>query len=285
MYNFDTMKKIYWLLPFLLFNISAVSKTETAKEILDKMLLAVKTYTSASYKIESYERLKDATTLHYGASFTKILVNPLKLHLQILDKSDVGTELIYIQNQHNNKVIVNAGKWIPTLHLSPFNSLITKDQHHTIFSAGFGMVYRIMYHAKSVSKNNFDSVFIYVGDVNYKGNLCYKLQLFDKNYKKIIYKTKKGETALTIATKFLIPEYTIVEWNKKVENFTDEIDENTLLIIPSSYAKKAILYIDKGNNFPIYQEMIDEKGVFEKYEISNLTINPIFNGNDFKEKE
>jgi hypothetical protein len=279
------MKKLYWILPFLLINISAVPKSETAKEVLDKMLLALKTYTSATYKIESFERLKGETTMHYGASFTKIQVNPLKLHLQILDKSGSGTELIYIQNQHNNKVIVNAGKWIPTLRLSPFNSLITKDQHHTIFSAGFGMVYRIMYNAKIVSKNNFDSVFMYNGDVNYKGILCYKLQLFDKNYKKINYKTKKGETALTIATKFSIPEYTIMEWNKKVENFTDEIEEGTQLTIPSSYAKNAILYINKINNIPIFQEMYDEKGVFERYEISDLTINPILTEKDFKESE
>jgi outer membrane lipoprotein-sorting protein len=48
---------------------------------------------------------------------------------------------------------------------------------------------------------------------------------------------------------------------------------------------KTVLYIDKETNFPIYQEMSDEKGVFEKYEYSNLVVNPIFKADDFSDSQ
>ncbi|MFM2047964.1 MAG: hypothetical protein RI955_510 [Bacteroidota bacterium] len=276
------MKKLFLLSSILVLQAFAPLPKENAATILDKMLLAVKNHTSASYNIDTYERLIDKATLQHGRSFTKEAVNPIKLYLKVFDESANGTELIYIENENNNKVRVNAGKWIPVLKLSPYNSMILKDQHHTLFSAGFGFLYRIMLNAKQTSINNFDSVFTYQGDVVWNGRNCYKLQLIDKNWKRIYYQPKKGETPLSIGKRLFIPEYSMLEMNKNITSIVDEIDEKQI-IIPSSYAKKVILYIDKTNLFPIYQEMHDDKGLFERYEITNLKVNPAFTADDFKE--
>ncbi|MFM2226130.1 MAG: hypothetical protein RJA07_2332 [Bacteroidota bacterium] len=276
------MKKLFIFSSLFILQAFAPTPKENAKDILDKMLNAVKNHTSACYTIDTYERLMNKATLQHGKSFTKESVNPIKLYLKILDESANGTELIYIENENNNKVRVNAGKWIPVLKLSPYNSMILKDQHHTLFSAGFGFLYRIMLNAKQTSINNFDSVFVYQGDVIWNGINCYKLQLTDKNWKRIYYQPKKGETALSIGKKFLIPEYSIMEWNKNISSIVDNIDDKQIIIC-TSYAKKAILYIDKNNFFPVFQEMYDDKGLFERYEITNLKVNPTFTANDFKE--
>lgn len=42
-----------------------------------------------------------------------------------------------------------------------------------------------------------------------------------------------------------------------------------------------MVYIDKQNYFPIYQEMWDNKGVFEKYEFKDLKVNPNYAADEF----
>lgn len=276
------MKNITIIFILFLFQSFVPTKKEDAKSIVDKMLLSLKNYNSASYTIDSYERLLNKSNLQHGKSFTKVLVNPFKLYIKVNDGSTNGTELIYCKNENNDKVRVNAGKWIPTLKLSPYNSLIIKDQHHTIFSAGFGFVYKLMLNAQQTTTSNFDSVFLYQGEVNWKGIACYKLVLADKNWKKITYKPLKDETPLIIGRKLFIPEYSMIEFNTNITSIVDVIEDKEI-IIPSSYAKKVILYIDKNNFFPIYQEMQDDMGVFEKYEITHLKVNPAFTDSDFQE--
>jgi outer membrane lipoprotein-sorting protein len=67
-----------------------------------------------------------------------------------------------------------------------------------------------------------------------------------------------------------------------LKHFDDNVAGKTLKV-PTSYAKRTVLYIDEQINFPIYQEMSDEKGVFEKYEYSNLNVNPVFKADEFSE--
>jgi outer membrane lipoprotein-sorting protein len=43
------------------------------------------------------------------------------------------------------------------------------------------------------------------------------------------------------------------------------------------------MYIDKENFFPIFQEVSDDKGIFERYQFFNLTVNPVFKANEFTE--
>jgi hypothetical protein len=276
------MKNIALILILFLLQSFITARKEDAKSIVDKMLLSLKNYNSACYTIDSYERLVNKNEMQHGRSFTKVLVNPFKLYIKINDGSTNGIELIYCKNENNDKVRVNAGKWIPTLKLSPYNSLILKDQHHTIFSAGFSFVYKLMLNAKQTTTTNFDSVFLYQGDINWKGIDCYKLVLVDKNWKLITYKPFKNESPLLIGRKLFIPEYSMLEFNKNITSIVDEIEDKEITI-PSSYAKKVILYIDKTNFFPIYQEMQDDKGIFEKYEITNLKVNPAFTDPDFQE--
>ena len=60
----------------------------------------------------------------------------------------------------------------------------------------------------------------------------------------------------------LFSEYKIKELN----DIGDEVKPGQVIKIPSSYAKKTTLYIDKTNYLPIYHKMEDEKGIYEIYE-------------------
>lgn len=85
----------------------------------------------------------------------------------------------------------------------------------------------------------------------------------------------------TLSQRLLIPEYSITELNG-IKNFDEDLSGKTLKV-PSSYAKKSTFYIEKATNLPIFQEMLDDKGVFERYEFFNVVVNPTFKADEFTE--
>jgi outer membrane lipoprotein-sorting protein len=65
-----------------------------------------------------------------------------------------------------------------------------------------------------------------------------------------------------------------------VKGMDDDLGGKTLKV-PSSYAKKSVLYIQKDTKIPVYQEMSDDKGLFEKYEYRDVVVNPKFADDEF----
>ena len=59
------------------------------------------------------------------------------------------------------------------------------------------------------------------------------------------------------------------EYNPEIDS-NEELEKDQILVINSLYAKKAIIFIDSENYFPIYQMIYDEEGLYEKYSFSNL---------------
>ena len=70
------------------------------------------------------------------------------------------------------------------------------------------------------------------------------------------------------------------ELNPKIDD-TDFLQENQEIIVTNLYAEKIILYIDTENNFPIYQEIHDRKGLYEKFMYLTLDINKEINDEEF----
>ncbi len=193
--------------------------------------------------------------------------------------------MLYANGEHNNKVIVNAGKWIPTLKLNPFSSLITKNQHHTIFSVGFSTTLKVLQKLalEAEHQNQFDSVFKINGEIVYHGSKCFVMKIEDKSWHVEKYKAQHGETIYSIANKFLIPEFAILKLNS-LKDLSDDVS-GKILNIPSSYASNTTLYVDEKTFFPVYQSLVDLKNnEFERYEFSNVQINPTFQPNEFSEK-
>ena len=79
----------------------------------------------------------------------------------MIEDPNKGTEILYIEGENNGKAIVNPGKFLPTLKLSPYNSLLTKEQHHTILSSGFSIVGKIVESGvkRADDRGKFDEVF------------------------------------------------------------------------------------------------------------------------------
>jgi len=279
------MKKYFsvalMLVAVCVLNFSATVPENQNRAIANKMVAAMKSYKTCVYTMRSEERLTGKKDLRGGEIFTKVCEVPRKEYMKMVADPNKGTEMLYVEGERDNKVMVNPGKYLPTLNLAPANSMLTKDQHHTIMSAGFRLVARIVEAGmkRSDEQGRFDEVFKYAGDVTWNNRACYKLIIADPTWAYTTYTAKGGETILTIAAKLLISEYSIKELNG-IKNFDDDLGGKTLKV-PSSYAKVSVFYIDKENNFPVFQELSDDKGVFERYQFFNLTINPVFKADEF----
>jgi hypothetical protein len=268
------------------FNFSATRKAESStRTIVNKMLKAIETHKSCTFTMRSEERILSMKTgLRGGDIFTKINVSPRKTYMKMVTDPNKGTEILYVEGERGNKALVNPGKYLPTIKLSPYSSLLTKDQHHTLLSSGFVFVAKIVSEGvrKADEQQRFEEAFKIAGDVTWNGRSCYKLIIEDPTYSYTTYTAKKGENMFNVAAKFLIPEYSMVELSG-VKNFEEDLGGRSLKI-PTSYAKKTVMYIDKENFFPIFQEVSDDKGIFERYQFFNLAVNPAFKANEFTEE-
>lgn len=238
-------------------------------------------YKTCVYTMRSEERLPDMKDLRGGEIFTKVNESPRKLYMKMTAEPNKGTEMLYVDGENKGKAVVKSTKLFFPISLAPTGSMLTKDQHHTILSAGFRLVARIIQAGikRTDLQGKFDEVFKYVGDVTWNGRSCYKLVIEDPTWTYTTYKAQKGETMLSIAAKLLISEYSIADLNG-VKSFDDDFGGKTLKV-PTSYAKKSVFYVDKENNIPVFQELTDDSGIFERYQFFNLKINPVFKENEF----
>tara|TARA_Y100000385_G_scaffold240632_1_gene256589 strand:- start:2380 stop:3213 length:834 start_codon:yes stop_codon:yes gene_type:complete len=270
------MKKVVFLCLISLFSMQV--HAQSVVTIVDQMISALSAGKTYQYTMSQVERTEGE--IYANKIFTKIQEFPKKVFIDNVEGSNKGVQLLYVQGERDNKVLVNK---LFGIKMSPFNSLIRKNQHHTVLESGFGLLISAIQNAKkrAEDQNAFDEVFKLEGTVTFNGKSCYKVVLNDLTYTYLDYTIKNGESLYSISMKYKVSEQLIVEKNDFGGFGAGKT--GTTIKIPSSYAKKTILYIDKSNMHPIYQEMHDEKGMFEKYSFSNLKINPSFTSNDFSE--
>jgi len=269
-------------LSFFNFSLAPVPESQT-RVLVNKMLAAIAAHKGSTYSMRSEERILGMKNLRGGLILTKINIAPKKIYLKMIEDPNKGTEILYKEGENSGKAVVNPGKYLPTLKLNPFSGLLTKEQHHTMLSSGFSIVGKIVSEGvrKADEKGKFEEVFKYVGDVTWNNRPCYKLVIEDPTYAYTTYTAKKGENMYNIALKFLVPEYSMVE-SSGIKSFEEDLGGKTVKI-PTSYSKKTVMYIDKENNFPIFQEVSDDKGIFERYSFYNLVVNPAFKADEFSD--
>lgn len=255
-----------------------------ARKVVNDMLAAIAKVKGYTYTMQGTERLKGSGNLRTNIIQTKVNVNPVKIYCKILSDPNKGTELLYVKGERSDKVRVNPGKYLPTVSLAATSGLLTKDQHHTVLTSGFTIVSQILNDAvkRSDAQGKFDQVFRIEGEVKFQGKDCYKLVIDDPTYAVTSKTGQAGENLYTFCKRLLISEYSVMELNPEIKNHDNDVSGKTLKV-PTSFARKSVLLIDKETNFPVSQEMSDSKGVFEKYEYTNLVLNPMFKADEFTE--
>lgn len=255
-----------------------------ARDIMTNMLTAIGNTKGLKYTFKSYERLAGKPQLFFTEMDMKVHLSPLKVFGLQKTPPNENTQVLYVTGMWDGDAKVNPGGWIPTVSLSPLGSRMRENQHHTILQAGFNFLAQIIKSAISRAETErpgqFDSFFKYEGDITWNGRSCYKMVIEDPEFKYVDYTVQPGDDINKIEKARQICGYLIIEKNPSVKSW-DSLKPGMKIKVPSSYAKKTILYIDKQNNLPIVQIMSDEVGEFEKYEFYNLVVNPAFAADEF----
>lgn len=268
--------------------ISAQTAPKTGQEVLREMLGAIKKVDRLSYTLWSWERLDEGERTQHNRMITYFQKQPLKLYIKNLTPPNEDVEVLYIEGERDGKALVNAKSWLPNLKLDPYGGQLRKDQHHTIFNAGFeytgGIVSMALARATKEAKSpeEINEVFKNEGTIVWNGISCYKIVIDDPTFSYVDYVVKENDDLNVLADRKGINAYLVVDKNDNVKWF-DKFPAGETVKLPSSYAKKSVLYIDKRNMLPIVQIMYDEDGQFEKYEYHDLKINPVFPANQFTE--
>lgn len=271
------MKKHFFTLFFLIFSFTLVKSQNTVLDIINKVIDNSNQIKTLKITIEGEERI-DNKYIKAKMRFN-INVSPIKVYIYQYFP-DEGVEVLFVAGQNNNKAFVKKNKLIK-LYLSPEGSLMRKNAHNTLKKSGFKWTCDVLNNSVKKYGDNINSMIEYKGVVKIgDGRICHKIELSDPNFKFINYTVKKGETLTSIGYKFFLSDYMILENNPDVSDF-DDVDEGKVIKIPSVYAKRTTIYIDKSNMLPAIMMIYDDKGLFEKYTYSDITVNPKFTDDDF----
>jgi hypothetical protein len=271
--------KILWSSLFFFLVFIDFSTAQDPVKIIAKMCNVISKMNKSSFVLHSKERFGDE--FKYKKMKFHIQKSPKKVYMKDLDK---GIELLYIDGWNNNRAYINPNgfPWI-NISLNRFDSKIVTENHHTVDDAGFGFVNILLKGfekaAARVGKDHA-SLYTYKGEATVNGHECYKLYIVPPtSFKYVNYTTTKDLKLLELSRNIFASDYLIKEKNNL--SYTKTIKKGTKLVVPSTYSKKVIVYIDKKSYLPIVQLLFDDQGLLEKFEYKNFSLDPNFLSTEF----
>jgi len=272
------MKKTFFLLIFFVLFGHTSSQAQSVTEIAKAMFAKTHSIKALSYTMKKTERIKGKSVLQISSA--KLNREPLKVYLKQSFPKD-GIEVLYVQGTNNNNALVNPNgfPWF-SVNLDPFGSTMRENQHHTLFNSGYDHVISILEHLYTKYNDQVESMAKIDGSIVWDGHNCWVVSLNNPYFKYGSYTAQKGETLLTIASKFKLSEHMMLEKNPSIKSYTESLAGRTLLI-PNDYSSKMVLYIDKVRMVPLVMKVYDNEGLYENYEYTNVVINPVFKPEEF----
>ncbi len=190
---------------------------------------------------------------------------------------------VYIKNHKNIEVLWVTGQndgdaWVypasfpyVTLSLDPNGSLMRRNQHHTALQAGFGTISDLLRTTGLRQDHGFSRSFRYVGDSTLQGRTCHVLRSDFPQFKYVSYKAGRNETLSTVADRFGCGEFRIMERNGLSPGAT--IAEGKVLQVPNAYGRRTTVCVDPKTYLPMLIQVLDDKGLFEKFEFFDVVAN------------
>ncbi len=247
----------------------------TCNEIVTKSLKSIKEIKGLKYHLNITERGKKG--YNFYESNVKFSRNPRLIYLYIK-----GIEVLWLQGKNGGKALVKPNSFpFFNLNLDPMGNLMRQDQHHTLNEMGYDYFAAIIEYNKYKIGDKFDEYFKLVGEEKINNRYCYKIIIDNKDFGYVDYTIGDHESITTIARKFFIAEYMILEKNPKFKDYFDLLKKGQVIKIPTWYCKSVVMFVDKQYFLPISLKIIDDKGLFEEYNYHNLIVNPTFQEGEF----
>jgi hypothetical protein len=248
---------------------------ETCHEIVQKTLRAIREVKGLKYHLKITERGKKGYNFYESA--VKFNRSPRLIYLYIK-----GIEVLWLQGKNDGKALVKPNSFpFFNLNLDPMGSLMRQDQHHTLNEMGYDYFAGIIQHTVDKLGDRFDDYFELAGEERINNRPCYKIVINNRDFGYTDYRIGEGESITSIARKFHIAEYMILEKNPKFTDYFDILKKGQLIKIPTWYCKTVYLYVDQLYFLPISIKVMDDKGLFEEYNYHFLQVNPKFEEGEF----
>lgn len=211
----------------------------------------------------------------------KVNTQPRKIYIYNVSPHE-GTELLYVDDWNDDKVYIHPNQfpWI-NMSFSPESDQLLKDQHHHVFFTGFVCAQKIV--RRVLGKPDLHPRINYIGQQKYYGKTHEVVKIIHPDYKFVNYTVQAGENLLTIDDKLNVPSYKLLELNPECEDYFD-VKAGQVIRVPNAYGKEIVLVIDPETNLPVVQLIYDDKGLFEKYEYSEIKLNPRFSTLEFSDE-
>ena len=272
------MRKVHFLF-LLLFSVHLFAQVDKKKEIATQMLNACEKIQGAKYDVITTERKKNGS-ITVKKLQVKLKTHPKQIYIYCI-QPDSSAEVLWKPAEMKNEALVNPNGFpYINLKLDLYSSTLRKDDHHTIKELGFDYIYSMVTHIKNKLGDKFYSYLSIADTIQKDGRKLARIVFDYTDFAYIPYIIKKGENATTIAIMNDINEYMIVCANKNVKDFHD-VKEGQQIVIPNCFGRKIIFGIDVETKLPLLQEVYDEKGLFERYELNNFILNPKFAEDEF----
>ncbi|MFH2096580.1 MAG: DUF1571 domain-containing protein [Bacteroidota bacterium] len=258
--------------------IPLITHAQQGQELFKSMIETSRKINTLKTRTVMYERFNGK--LHLQKSYVKVQHSPFRLYYR-QDHPQKGIEILYVDGRNNNKALVkpNSFPWINML-FDPYDMQLRDKQHHTLFHPGFSYFVSIMEALAEKYNDKLDEIILYEGEITWNGKNCYHLTLSNPDFGYTTYTVGTGEDLDKIADKLHVSSYMLLEINEKVKDYKD-VKTGESIRVPVGYAKKMTVYIEKQRNIPVFMEIFDDKGVFEKYEFYNLELNISFEKDEF----
>lgn len=251
-----------------------------ARMLVDEMSRSMDRIITCTGRVKRTERVEGV--MESGDLRFRVNSKPRKIYIYNL-APDEGAELLYVDGWNSNKVFVHPNKfpWV-NISLSPNNDELLDKQHHNLFAVGFDYSNSILRHLLQKYGHEFDNHVSYAGQQKWYGKLCDVIKISYANYKIENYTVLAGEDLFKIDAKLCVPAYKILELNPDIDDFLD-VTAGQVIKVPNVYSPKMTIFVDPDLHLPIVQIIEDDKGLFEKYEFSEIKINPRFTTMEFNE--
>ena len=271
--------RLYFILIFGIIQCTVFAQDNNLKvALIDKMIKAIDDHNQMEFKMYRSERSKNGFT--DGKFYAKLNNKPYKLYIKNF-KPKPGSEILYIKGQNDDKALINPNSFpYFSISLDPDNNLLLAGGHHSLREAGFTLfsdmfkLYKENYGKELYNRTTYHGMF------KWNDRVCYKISIDYPDYSTKKYTPKKGETLYSISRDQLLNIGKLREYNAKYDD-DDILDESDEIIIQNVYAKKAVIFIDNENYFPIYQLIYDEEGLYEKYQYVDLNLDISFKNEEF----
>jgi outer membrane lipoprotein-sorting protein len=273
-------KRILFVCLLAMACLSHLHAQSEARKIVDGMSQAMDHLVTVSARLKRTERIAGA--LESGDLRFKLNSKPRKIYIYNL-APDAGAELLYVDGWNGNKVFVHPNKfpWV-NISLQMNSGELLDKQHHNMNALGFDFTNGIVKHLLKEYNDDFDEFVKYGGKEKWYGKMLDVIKITYREYKFENYTVLAGEDLLKIENKLKVPAYKILELNSSMDDFFD-VKAGQVIKVPNVYGKEFIIMVDPDNHLPVVQIIKDDKGLFEKYEYSEVKVNPRFSTLEFSE--